>query len=56
MADAPAVVHIGENSPEQVAYRLTHDIASIEKRVLHHTSGGHQAADDLPLSFSSTRS
>jgi hypothetical protein len=45
MADAPAVVHIGENSPEQVAYRLTHDIASIEKRVLHHTSGGHQAAD-----------
>lgn len=26
MADTP-VVHIGENSPEQIAYKLLHDIA-----------------------------
>ena len=30
MADG-AVVHIGENSPEQVAYRLMRDIAIAEK-------------------------
>lgn len=29
MADAP-VVHIGENSPEHVAYRLLRDIAGVE--------------------------
>ena len=29
MSDAP-VVHIGENSPEQVAYRLMHEIATQE--------------------------
>jgi hypothetical protein len=34
MADAP-VVHIGENSPEQVAYRLLRDIAFVEKRALN---------------------
>jgi hypothetical protein len=31
MAD-PSVVHIGENSPEQVAYRLLHDVARAEKK------------------------
>ena len=30
MADN-ATVHIGENSPEQVAYKLMHDIALAEK-------------------------
>jgi hypothetical protein len=30
MADAP-VVHIGENSPEQVAYKLMQRISEIEK-------------------------
>lgn len=29
MADQ-TVVHIGENSPEQVAYRLMHEIATVE--------------------------
>ncbi len=29
MADT-SVVHIGENSPEQVAYKLLHEIAAIE--------------------------
>ena len=31
MADAPPVVHIGENSPEQVAYRLMKDILGYDK-------------------------
>jgi hypothetical protein len=30
MADE-TVVHIGENSPEQVAYRLMHEIAEVER-------------------------
>lgn len=33
MADAP-VVHIGENSPEHVAYRLMQDIMRAEMRTL----------------------
>lgn len=33
MADAP-VVHIGENSPEHVAYRLMRDIANVEGKLL----------------------
>jgi hypothetical protein len=35
MADAPPVVHIGENSPEQVAHKLMHEIANVEKRELY---------------------
>lgn len=31
MADTP-VVHIGENSPEHVAYRLLRDIAIVEEK------------------------
>jgi hypothetical protein len=31
MADKP-VVHIGENSPEWVAYKLMHDILMTEKK------------------------
>jgi hypothetical protein len=31
---ADAVVHIGENSPEQVAYKLFNHIANAEKKVL----------------------
>ena len=34
MADEP-VVHIGENSSEQVAYKLFHDICNVEKRELY---------------------
>ncbi len=30
MADVP-VIHIGENSPENIAYKLTHEIARLEK-------------------------
>jgi hypothetical protein len=33
MADAP-VVHIGENSPEEVAYKLMERIAFVEGKVL----------------------
>lgn len=40
MADAP-VVHIGENSPEEVAYKLLQDIARCEQK----TSYGKIAAD-----------
>lgn len=29
------VVHIGENSPEQVAYRLFHHIVDVEDKKLH---------------------
>lgn len=36
-------VHIGENSPEQVAYNLMKDIAAIEKRELY--SHGDNPAD-----------
>ena len=34
MADQP-VVHIGENSPEQVAFKLMFNIARVEGKVLH---------------------
>jgi hypothetical protein len=41
-----AVVHIGENSPQQVAYRLMHDIAAVEGKSLHRNpSQGYQQAD-----------
>jgi hypothetical protein len=29
------VLHIGENSPEQVAYRLMHEIADVERIAIH---------------------
>lgn len=32
MADSAPVVHIGENSPENVAFKLMHLIADIESR------------------------
>jgi hypothetical protein len=32
---ADTVVHIGENSPEQIAYRLTQDILTMERKALH---------------------
>ncbi len=38
MADAP-VVHIGENSPEQVAFKLLGIIAMNEKKPLTSTAG-----------------
>jgi hypothetical protein len=33
MADAP-VVHIGENSPQEIAYKLMRDIARVEDKLL----------------------
>jgi hypothetical protein len=40
------VVHIGENSPEQVAFRLMKEIADVEGKVFHTSPGnGRQAAD-----------
>ena len=38
MADQP-VVHIGENSLEQVAYKLIDNIARIEGKVTHRNPG-----------------
>lgn len=37
MADAP-VVHIGENSPEEVALKLLRMIADVEKKRLFHSN------------------
>jgi hypothetical protein len=34
MAEMAPVVHIGENSPEQIAYKLLQTIASNEKKTL----------------------
>lgn len=41
MADK-SIVHIGENSPEEVALKLVQTIASIEGRSLH-SQGDHPA-------------
>lgn len=35
MADANAVVHIGENSPEHVAYKLLQDVMNAENRATY---------------------
>ena len=44
MADqSTTVVRVGENSPEQVALKLTENIASIEQFQLH--GGGKRPAD-----------
>jgi hypothetical protein len=47
MADAAPVVHIGENSPEQVAYKQMLEIANVERKTLHASapSSGWTAAD-----------
>ncbi len=45
MADAP-VIHIGENSPEEVAYKLLQTIASQEgKSLMSSPVGGAAKAD-----------
>jgi hypothetical protein len=43
MADE-AVVHTGGNTPEQVAYKLMHDIAAIEGKALLAVTGAPGAA------------
>lgn len=37
MADAKPVVHIGENSPEQVAFKLMETIAAVERKSISGT-------------------
>jgi hypothetical protein len=44
MADKNTVIHIGENSPEQVAYNLMLHIARIEDKLLYR-SGTREGAD-----------
>lgn len=41
MADKPQVVHIGENSPEYVAYKLMVDVMRLERKT---TSTGDLSA------------
>jgi hypothetical protein len=41
MADAP-VVHIGQNSPEEVAYKLWHEVARAEGKDTTYTSGNNK--------------
>ena len=43
MADE-AVIHAGGNTPEQIAYKLMHDIAAIEGKTLLTTTGAPGAA------------
>lgn len=45
MADS-TVVHMGENSPEHVAFRLYHEVMQTEGKVPYRdTNGGKQQAD-----------
>lgn len=45
MAETAPVVHIGENSPEHIAYKLLEIIASNEKKTLHGAVGSNATAD-----------
>lgn len=45
MPDTPTVVHIGENSPEQVAWKLMMLIAALEEKKVPGAIGGHGAPD-----------
>src|SRR5687768_3433472 len=47
MPDAAPVVHIGENSPERIAYKLMDHIATVEKKIMFHTREleGRQTVD-----------
>jgi hypothetical protein len=42
MADTNTVVHIGDNSPHEVAYKLMRDIAHSEDRLLSHSEKNSQ--------------
>ena len=46
MTDNTAEVHIGENSPEQVAYKLLHDIGRAEGRRFTQGVAGNSANTD----------
>lgn len=45
MADAAPVVHIGENSPEQVAWKLLGAVAYAEDKQVYHASSGDNPCD-----------
>jgi len=45
MAENALVVHAGENSPEQIAYKLLLTIAENEKKPLHSTGTAPTTAD-----------
>lgn len=45
MSDKPPVVHVGENSPEQVAYKLLGAVAFAEEKIIKDLTFGGQKAD-----------
>jgi hypothetical protein len=45
MANGAHIVHIGENSPEQVAYKLLHIIAANERKTLSSSATGVATAE-----------
>lgn len=45
MSDKPPVVHIGENSPEQIAFKLLTAIAHVEGKNASGVYGGNEKAD-----------
>jgi hypothetical protein len=47
MAESAPVVHIGENSPEHVAFRLMETVMGVERKSLYHDdlSAGWSTAD-----------
>ena len=45
MVETAPLAHIGENSPEQIAYKLLETIASNEKKTLHWSVGSNATAD-----------
>ena len=45
MADVAPVAHIGENSPEQVAYKLMQAVAEAESKLLKSSLAGEANVD-----------
>ena len=39
---AGETIHIGENSPEHIAWKLFHDVAAVEGKALHRNPGPNQ--------------
>jgi hypothetical protein len=49
MADPNTVVHIGDNSPQEVAYKLMRDIAHAEDKVLSYSEKNSQKVANRKL-------
>lgn len=47
MSDMPSVLHMGEGSPEQIAYKLMLDVMKVENRTIASGAGAgpHTPAD-----------